>query len=246
MSPAQSSPPDISIVIPAHDEADNIGALVDEVARVFSGQNHEIVIVNDGSADRTSEVLNGIVCPSLRVITHMKRAGQSRAIRTGILAARASIICTLDGDGQNPAMDLPDMVEVLRDGAQSDPPLGLVIGERTTRRDELSRAVASFMARIARKALFGDDVPDAGCGTRVMLRSAYLHLPYFDHQHRFLPLLMRREGFGVVSIPVGHRPRHAGRSKYSGPARLLASLWDLMGIGWLLARNRDPGEIRED
>ncbi|WP_429911683.1 glycosyltransferase family 2 protein [Glycocaulis sp.] len=237
-----SRAPAISVVVPMHNEAGNAGALVGEIAQALAGHDFEIIAVNDASSDETLAELQGAKAdvPQLRVINHRSNAGQSRAVRTGFLAARGSIVCTLDGDGQNPPGDLPALVAQL---TRPDAPgqLAMVGGERVGRQDSAWKKFASRLGNGVRKRLLNDDAKDTGCGIKAMRREAYLSLPYFDHQHRFLPALMKREGYGVEFHPVSHRPRVAGKSKYTNIGRLFASISDIMGVMWLNSRSRQTG-----
>ena len=236
--------PAISVVVPVFDEEGASPALAREIAAAFQGRPYELIFVDDASRDDTRAALAalGREIPALRVVTHAKNAGQSRAIRSGVLAARGEVIVTLDGDGQNDPADGPKLADRLAAGPAS---LALVGGVRVKRRDSLAKRAASRIANGVRQALLRDAAADTGCGLKAFRRSAYLRLPYFDHQHRFLPALMRREGYEVAFEPVGHRPRQAGRSKYTNLGRLWASLSDLAGVLWLVSRARDPGEIGE-
>jgi glycosyltransferase involved in cell wall biosynthesis len=232
--------PDFSVVAPVFDEEGAVEALAREIATAFEGLAYEMIFVDDASRDATRAVLVALKpeLPALRVIGHDRNAGQSRAIRTGVLAARAAIIVTLDGDGQNDPADAPRLAQRL---AAAPAGLGLIGGERIRRQDRMAKRLASRLANAVRRRLLGDGARDAGCGLKAIRREVYLRLPYFDHQHRFLPALVIREGFEVAFEPVGHRPRRTGASKYTNLGRLWASIWDLMGVAWLRARARSPG-----
>ena len=234
--------PDISVVIPAHNEAGNVTALAREIAEALDGRSYEMIFVDDRSTDGTRAELVAAKAefPALRVISHRKNAGQSRSLRTGIQAARGSIIGTMDGDGQNPPADLPALIEAL---TRPDAPenLKVVGGRRTKRQDSAWKKIASRVANNVRKALLHDDADDTGCGLKALYKQAYLDLPYFDHQHRFLYALMKREGYMCEFRDVGHRPRRAGKSKYTNFGRLFASLSDMIGIMWLNSRARKTG-----
>ncbi len=227
-----------------YDEQGACAALAREVAAAFSGCSHEIVFVDDASRDDTSARLQALrsELPQLRVLRHAANAGQSRAIRTGVLAARGEIIVTLDGDGQNDPADGPRLAARLASGGSG---LGLVSGRRARRQDSVAKRWGSRLANGLRRRLLRDGADDTGCGLKAMRRDAYLRLPYFDHMHRFLPALMLREGFEVVFEDVGHRARTSGRSKYSNLGRLKASVSDLAGVLWLNARARKPGRVTE-
>ena len=232
------------MVVPVFDEEGNVAALAREIATAFQGQAYEMIFVDDASHDSTVEVLKALqpALPQLRVLAHEKNAGQSRAVRTGAEAARGPILVTLDGDGQNDPADAPTLVERLKAGG---PGLGLVGGMRLKRRDSWSKRMGSRIGNGVRRRLLRDDAVDTGCGLKVMWRDAYLRLPYFDHMHRFLPALAKREGFKTDFVEVNHRPRGAGRSKYTNWRRLKASLGDLVGVVWLLGRARQPGSVEE-
>jgi dolichol-phosphate mannosyltransferase len=235
--------PEISIVVPVFDEADAIPALVREIAQAFAGRLHEIIVVDDGSRDGTRAALVALKprAPTLRILAHGRNAGQSRAIRSGALAARAPIVVTLDGDGQNDPADAPALVAALEGG----PTLGMVGGQRLDRKDGVARRVASSLGNGVRRRILGDGAVDTGCGLRAFRREAYLRLPYFDHMHRFLPALFLREGYAVAYRPVHSRPRRFGVSKYSNLGRLFVSIWDMGGVIWLRTRARDPNGCAE-
>jgi glycosyltransferase involved in cell wall biosynthesis len=236
--------PRYSIVVPVFDEEGAAAALALEIAAAFAGEAFEIIFVDDASRDATRNALIALLpgTPELRVLTHARNAGQSRAIRTGVLAARAPVIVTLDGDGQNDPADAPALARALEAGP---PRLGLIGGERRERKDRAAKRWASRMANGVRRRLLRDRAVDTGCGLKAMRREALLRLPYFDHMHRYLPALMLREGYEVDFRVVNHRPRLAGRSKYSNLGRLLAAVSDLGGVMWLASRARDPGPIEE-
>jgi glycosyltransferase involved in cell wall biosynthesis len=233
----------ISVVVPVKDEAGNVGPLAREIAAALAGEAHEIVFVDDGSADATAQELQALKTeiPALRVLRHGRNLGQSRGIRSGAVAAKGDIIVTLDGDGQNDPADIPKLLAQLR----ADPSLGMVSGVRVKRQDKASRKLASKLGNGFRNALLGDGASDTGCGLKVFHRDMYLALPYFDHMHRFLIALAQREGWKVAYVPVNHRPRGAGASKYTNFGRLLVSVQDLLGVRWLQRRHRGPTEIKE-
>jgi len=232
--------PDLSIVAPMHNEAGNAARLVQEIYDCLKDRSHEIICVNDASTDETLNELIAIkqAVPSLRIVTHRNNAGQSRAIRTGVLAARGAIVCMLDGDGQNPPEYIPTLVDGLIEAPDTT---AMVAGRRVGRQDSAGKKLASRLGNGVRKRLLNDDADDTGCGLKAFRRQAYLLLPFFDHQHRFLPALMKREGFDVGFRDVGHRPRTAGQSKYTNLGRLFASLSDMIGMIWLNSRSRQPG-----
>ena len=236
--------PDISVVVPVFDEEGAAPALAREIAAAFADRDIEIIFVDDASRDGTLTVLSALKAelPQLRVLRHRKNSGQSRAIRTGVMAARAPVIVTLDGDGQNDPADGPALVQALVSGG---PDLALVGGERTQRQDSQAKKVASRLGNGVRKRLLGDTANDTGCGLKAFRRHAFLELPYFDHIHRYLPALMLREGYQVAFQPVGHRHRQTGASKYTNLGRLWASASDLLGVMWLQTRSRRPDGVDE-
>ena len=244
MAKAPSKSPDVSVVVPVFDEEGAAPALAREIAAAFKGRNFEILFVDDASRDGTRTALKALApeIPQLRVLAHGKNSGQSRAIRSGILAARAPIVLTLDGDGQNDPADGPMLVDALLAGP---PDLALVGGERVKRQDSFAKKIASRIGNGTRKRLLGDDANDTGCGLKAFRREAFLRLPYFDHIHRYLPALMQREGYATAFLPVNHRHRATGVSKYTNLGRLWASLSDLFGVIWLQARARNPGGVEE-
>jgi len=231
-------------VVPVFNEEGAAVPLAEEIAAAFADRPHEIVFVDDASRDGTRASLRAAQArlPQLRVLGHRKNAGQSRAVRTGVLAARASVVVTLDGDGQNPPADAPRLADRLRAAPEG---VALVGGVRQKRQDSGAKRWASRTANGVRKRLLRDQADDTGCGLKAFRREAYLRLPYFDHMHRYLPALMLREGYQIAFEPVGHRPRTSGASKYTNIGRLWASLSDLLGVMWLRTRFRDPGGAEE-
>jgi len=237
--------PHVSVVIPAHDERDNIGPLIDEViARMPAGHSFEVIAVDDGSRDGTGELLIGLMAgrPCLRVLRHPRQAGQSTALVSGIRAARAEWVLTLDGDGQNDPVDIPRLL-AWRDDPERPADVRLVCGHRAQRRDTWVKRWSSHIATFARGRLLGDRTPDAGCGLKLIHRASFLALPVFDHMHRFLPVLFRRQGHGVVSLAVQHRPRRTGRSKYGVMDRLWVGIVDLAGVAWLQRRRLESEPV---
>jgi glycosyltransferase involved in cell wall biosynthesis len=236
--------PDFSIVVPVFDEGGAAPALAREIAGAFKGMNFEMVFVNDASRDDTAALLTALKgeLPMLRVLSHRKNSGQSRSIRTGIIAARAPIIVTLDGDGQNDPADAPRLAEALRAGPEA---LAMIGGERVKRQDSLAKKFASRFGNGVRNWLLKDGATDTGCGLKAFRREAFLRLPYFDHIHRYLPALMLREGYQIAFQPVNHRHRESGVSKYTNFGRLKASASDLLGVMWLQSRARNPGGADE-
>ena len=229
-----------------HDEEGGAAQLVAEIATALAGVPHEIIAVDDASRDGTRAALIAAqkTTPTLRILAHGNNAGQSRAVRTGVLAARAPVIVTIDGDGQNDPADICALFEALtRPGAS--PLLAMVGGERVNRQDPASKKGASALADRIRRRLLDDGAADTGCGLKAFYRDAYLRLPYFDHNHRYLPALMRREGLETEFLLVNHRARVHGRSKYTNLGRLAVAFRDLAGVVWLKARARTPVTISE-
>jgi dolichol-phosphate mannosyltransferase len=244
VSNERSTPPDISVVVPVFNEQGAAADLAREIASAFASVPHEIVFVDDASTDDTTSSLAALrpAMAQLRVLSHHRNAGQSRAIRTGVLAARAPVIVTLDGDGQNDPADAPRLVARLSAAPAS---LAMVGGRRAKRQDSAAKRFGSRFANGLRQRLLNDQADDTGCGLKAFRREAFLRLPYFDHMHRFLPALFLREGFEIAFEDVNHRPRTTGRSKYTNLGRLKASVLDLCGVLWLRARTRDSGGARE-
>jgi dolichol-phosphate mannosyltransferase len=241
---SRSANPVLSVVAPMYNEADGAGALVDEIAVALSDIDHEIIMVDDGSSDETLSMLREARArhPQLRVLRHERNAGQSRALRTGVIAARGAVIAMLDGDGQNDPADFPALYRLMLER----PELAMVAGERRSRQDAAAKKIASRAANAIRQWLLKDGAADTGCGLKLFRRDAFLALPYFDHMHRYLPALMTREGLMVSFAPVLHRARAHGRSKYTNIGRALVAIRDVMGVLWLNARARKPGNISED
>ncbi|MBC6980986.1 glycosyltransferase family 2 protein [Caulobacter sp. 17J80-11] len=232
--------PEISIVVPVYNEEGAAASLAREIAAAFDGRDYEMIFVNDASRDSTLAELEALKAelPRLRVLTHKSNAGQSRAVRTGVLAARGPIVVTMDGDGQNPPADAPKLADALR-AAPGE--VALVGGRRAKRQDSAAKRYASRWANGIRKKLLNDQADDTGCGLKAFRRESFLLLPYFDHMHRYLPALMIREGYQVRFEDVGHRPRTTGASKYTNLGRLWAAFSDLAGVMWLRSRARNPG-----
>ncbi|HWU26711.1 MAG TPA: glycosyltransferase family 2 protein [Rhizomicrobium sp.] len=237
----------LSVVVPVKDEAENVASLLHEIVAAIAGQGpSEIIFVDDGSTDTTSEILKDLkpTLPQLRIVRHSRNMGQSRAVRTGVRAARGDLIVVLDGDGQNDPADIPRLLAPLRQADAA--PIGLVQGQRAHRQDSLKKKLASRLANAIRRRLLDDQATDVGCGLKAFRRDAFLALPYFDHMHRYMVALMLREGFEVRFVTVDHRPRLHGRSKYGVLDRLFAGIYDLFGVRWLQSRSRGtvmPEEI---
>jgi dolichol-phosphate mannosyltransferase len=230
--------PEISVVVPVFNERDNVPPLVHEIVAALRGVvPFEIVYVDDHSRDDTLSVLRGLKAevPELRVLSHASQSGQSTAIRTGVKAARGAWIATLDGDGQNDPADIPKLI-AKRGGDPGE--VKLFAGWRVNRQDTGSKRWASKWANAIRARMLRDDTPDTGCGIKLFERAAFLDLPYFDHMHRYLPALMQRAGWKTVSVPVNHRARTTGVSKYNNLNRALVGIRDLRGVAWLITRSK--------
>jgi dolichol-phosphate mannosyltransferase len=242
-----SQNPDISVVVPAYNEAGNVMPLAREIATALEGRKFEIVFVDDCSTDATRQELSDgkTELPMLRVIGHRHNAGQSRSVRTGVMHARGKIVAQLDGDGQNPPENLPIIIDALmREDAPEN--LALVGGDRSANRQDSGwKKFASRFGNGIRKRMLNDNCNDTGCGLKAYKREIYLQLPFFDHQHRFLPALMNREGYTCEFRPVTHRHRTIGASKYTNFGRLFASLTDMMGMMWLNSRARNSNGADE-
>lgn len=233
---------DLSVVIPVKNEQDNVLPLLEEIHTALDGRYaYEVLYVDDGSDDATPQRLAEARdrYPLLRVLRHAASCGQSTAVRTGVRAARAAWIATLDGDGQNDPADIPALVSVIRAPDCPDT-LWLVAGWRRTRRDSWLRRLSSRVANAVRSYLLRDRTPDTGCGLKLFRRDTFLELPYFDHMHRFLPALVLRAGGQVTSVEVHHRHRARGTSKYGLHNRLWVGIVDLFGVAWLQRRVRLP------
>jgi dolichol-phosphate mannosyltransferase len=238
--------PVLSAVVPVRDEAGNIDRLVAELERALRPlKRFEIVYVDDGSADGTAAALAAAAqrLPELRVLTHARSCGQSAALLTGIRAARADWIVTLDGDGQNDPADVARLLKACEAELKrlGDPEAALMVcGRRATRRDSFVKRASSRVANAVRARVLGDGTPDTGCSLKLFRRADFLSFPYFDHMHRFLPALMLRRGGRVLSVAVGHRPRLSGKSNYGVFDRLWVGIVDLLGVMWLMRRARMP------
>ena len=228
--------PQLSVVVPVHNERDNIVPLIEEIVAALRGRVAlEIVYVDDASRDDSLAVLREARqrFPELRVLRHLSQSGQSTAVRTGVKAARGAWIATLDGDGQNDPADIPKLLAA-RDAGEAA--VKCYAGWRVNRRDDALKRVSSKVANAVRSRILRDATPDTGCGLKLFEREAFLELPYFDHMHRVLPALCPRAGWQVRSVPVNPRPRTRGTSKYGMWNRLWVGIVDLRGVGWLIRR----------
>lgn len=228
--------PQLAVVVPVFNERDNIPPLLGEIATALRGRiDFEIIYVDDDSSDDSVAVLKAARAqyPELRIVHHVSRSGQSTAVWNGVKAANSPWIATLDGDGQNDPADIPKLLDA-RNKAAAD--VRLFAGWRVTRKDSFNKRISSKVANAVRSRMLQDATPDTGCGLKLFDRDVFLRLPYFDHMHRYLPALVKRAGFSSVSVPVGHRPRTAGTSKYGMLDRLWVGLADLRGVAWLMRR----------
>jgi len=232
------SHPELSVVVPVFNERDNVAPLVAEIIAALRGRiAFEIVYVDDHSRDDTLAVLQALKAhtPELRVLHHVTQSGQSTAVRNGVKRARGAWVATLDGDGQNDPADIPGLLDAR---ARADASVKLFAGWRVNRKDSGSKRWASRWANAIRARMLRDATPDTGCGIKLFEREAFLDLPYFDHMHRYLPALMQRAGWQTTSVPVNHRHRSTGVSKYTNLGRALVGIRDLRGVAWLITRSR--------
>ena len=238
--------PAISVVVPAFNEAENVENLASEIASALSDISHEMIFIDDASTDATKSILIDMKSrfPHLRVLSHRQNSGQSRGVRSGVKAARAPIIATLDSDGQNDPADIPNLyAQLTRDEASET--LAMVGGRRAKRIDSAAKKIGSRFGNGIRKRLLRDEADDTGCGLKLFKREAFLELPYFDHIHRYIPALMLREGYKIEFADVNHRAREFGSSKYTNFGRLKVSIADLRGVIWLRRRMKLPGGVDE-
>jgi dolichol-phosphate mannosyltransferase len=238
LSSSDAAAVDVSIVVPVRNEAGNVAPLIAEIAAALDGRwPYEIIYVNDGSTDATPAHLAEIMKQraNLRRIDHAISSGQSAAVRTGVRAARGAIIATLDGDGQNNPAFLPDLIAAIRGG---DGRIGLAAGQRIGRKDTGFKKLQSRIANGVRNAILRDGTRDTGCGLKAFRRDVFLIMPYFDGLHRFLPALVRREGYDIAYVDVVDRPRRSGVSNYGFFDRLWIGIMDLAGVWWLIRRKK--------
>jgi glycosyltransferase involved in cell wall biosynthesis len=236
--------PTVSVVVPVRNEADNVAPLIAEITAALDGRYaHEIIYVNDGSTDDTGARLKTLMKEliNLRQLRHARSCGQSAAVRSGVRAARGAYVVTLDGDGQNNPSFLPAMVAMLIGNER----LGLVAGQRIGRKDTFSKRTQSRIANKVRSFVLRDSTRDTGCGLKAFRRDVFMALPYFDGLHRFLPALVRREGYEIGYVDVIDRPRHAGVSNYGMWDRLWVGIMDLMGVWWLIRRKKSVPDVSE-
>jgi dolichol-phosphate mannosyltransferase len=228
----------VSIVVPVRNEAENIAPLIEEIANALDRRwRYEIIYVDDGSTDATADRLAAITKQrtNLRQLRHATSSGQSAAVRSGVRAARGAIVATLDGDGQNNPAFLPDLISAIESGGDS---IGLAAGQRIGRKDTGCKKLQSRVANGVRNSILRDGTRDTGCGLKAFRREVFLMMPYFDGLHRFLPALMRREGYEIAYVDVIDRPRHSGVSNYGFFDRLWIGIIDLAGVWWLIRRKK--------
>ena len=230
---------DISMVIPAHNEAGNLGTLIAEIEGLQLSYSYEIIIVDDASTDNTHARVLSLQAdvPRLKIIQHQTTYGQSAAIATGIAHANGNLIVTMDGDGQNNPADIPRLITAILDSKNAN--LRMIAGFRRKRNDPRWRIISSKIANSVRSFVLNDQTPDTGCGLKVFYRSAFLSLPFFDHMHRFLPSLIQMRGGEVISMEVSHRARMHGTSKYGTLNRLCVGIVDMLGVYWLRLRTKE-------
>jgi dolichol-phosphate mannosyltransferase len=244
-TPASEPLPTVSVVIPVRNEAGNIAALVNEIAAALgSAMTYEVIYVNDGSTDRTESELTLLMAsrPWLRQVTLQTGCGKSAAIAAGVRLARAAVLVTMDGDGQNDPAAIPAMLAALAAGA---PRVGLVAGQRIGRRTSAFKRLQSRIANAVRRSVLRDGTRDTACGLKAFRRDLFLALPYFDGLHRFLPALVRREGYDIGHLEVVDRPRRSGSSHYGMWDRLWVGTIDLAGVWWLIRRRRNVPRVME-
>jgi dolichol-phosphate mannosyltransferase len=230
----------LSIVVPMHNEAENVGQLVREIADACAGiAEKELILVDDGSKDDTAQLIRALQDdhPWLSLVQHETAGGQSAAVHSGVLAARGDICCTLDGDLQNPPSEIPNMIAPFL-AADASPHLGLVAGQRVKRQDTWAKRTASKAANKLRAWMLNDNTRDTGCGLKAFRRDAFVALPYFNHMHRYLPALFARDGWEIAHVDVSHRARGGGRSKYTNIQRAFVGVKDLLGVAWLIKRRK--------
>ncbi|MEP7457080.1 glycosyltransferase family 2 protein [Phyllobacterium sp. SB3] len=234
----------ITIVIPSRNESENLTVLLDEVDSAMNGRDYEVIVVDDGSTDSTAAILHERIKAGrcLRHIRHDKSAGQSAAVRTGVLAAKGEIVVTMDGDGQNDPVYIPRLVDAL---ISAGPGVGIAAGQRSKRTDSRLKQLASKFANGLREAILKDKTHDSGCGLKAVYTKLFRELPFFDGWHRFLPALVMREGLGIIHIEVVDRPRLNGQSNYGVLDRGARGIVDLCGVWWLKRRRRTLPDITE-
>lgn len=232
--------PWLSMVIPMKNEAGNVRLVTEGINTACTPfAPFEVIYVDDGSTDNTRDVIREVAqdFPFVRLIEHPQSAGQSAAVHTGVGFARGNVICTLDGDGQNPPSEIPKLIAALN-GREFPEGAALIAGQRVGRQDTASKRWASKAANGIRARLLKDETRDTGCGLKMFRRDVFLNLPYFDHMHRYLPALVNRDGWQTIHVDVGHAERHAGKSNYANLGRAIVGVYDLIGMMWLIKRRK--------
>jgi len=245
LTPTDTDAVAVSIVVPVRNEAENVAPLVAEIVSALDGRwVYEIIYVDDGSTDATAGRLADLMKQhrQLRQLKHAHSSGQSAAVRSGVRAARGAIVATLDGDGQNNPVFLPDLIAAVENGGGR---VGLVAGQRVGRKDTGFKKLQSRIANGVRKTILNDGTRDTGCGLKAFPREVFLSMPYFDGLHRFLPALVRREGLDIAYVDVIDRPRHSGVSNYGFFDRLWIGIMDLAGVWWLIRRKKPTPAVTE-
>ena len=245
LTPSDTDAVAVSIVVPVRNEAENVAPLVTEIVGALDGRwAYEIIYVNDGSTDATAGRLADLMKQhrQLRQLKHASSSGQSAAVRSGVRAARGAIVATLDGDGQNNPAFLPDLIAAVESGGGR---VGLAAGQRVGRKDTGFKKLQSRIANGVRNGILRDGTRDTGCGLKAFPREVFLSMPYFDGLHRFLPALVRREGFDIAYVDVVDRPRHSGVSNYGFFDRLWIGIMDLAGVWWLIRRKKPTPAVTE-
>jgi dolichol-phosphate mannosyltransferase len=238
--PPLTDEPWLSIVIPLKNEADNVDFVTEAIAAACADLTpYEVIYVDDGSTDATAARVLALAerFPQVRLVQHATSAGQSAAVHSGVTLARGGVVCTLDGDGQNPPSEIPKLAALL-EGRAFPAGVGLIAGQRIGRQDTASKRWASRGANALRERLLKDGTRDTGCGLKMFPRELFLTLPYFDHMHRYLPAVVGRDGWRTLHVDVAHAPRHAGRSNYANLGRALVGVSDLAGVMWLIRRRK--------
>lgn len=237
--------PEITVVIPCKNEAENLGILLDEVDEALTGRTFEVIVVNDGSTDATGDVLNARIKAGaihLRHIRHDKSSGQSAAVRSGVFAAKGKYIATIDGDGQNNPLYIPQLIDALK---TAQPHAGIAAGQRLKRTDTVMKQYASRFANGLRQIMLADGTRDSGCGLKALRADLFRSLPFFDGWHRYLPALVIREGHSVIHLDVTDRQRRFGKSNYGILDRGARGILDLIGVWWLRRRRKVVPQVTE-
>lgn len=232
----------ISVIIPAYNEQENLETLINGISQALGDVNDlEIMIVDDCSTDNTQEKCATLKpsYPGLTYLRHTKNSGQSASVLTGVKHARFELIATLDGDGQNPPSEIRKLMEAYQQYSDNKSK-ALFAGHRQGRQDPWIKLISSKIANHIRRKLLRDDCPDTGCGLKLFHKTTFLELPHFNHMHRFLPALFKRNGYNVVNVPILHAPRQFGVSKYNTLGRLRVGIVDLFGVAWLARRPCNP------